>query len=97
MEYKIASKTSEFPLYVTGEFKLISINVTEVGKSFEESNALNFITACLHAKSNGFNAESDMLIHRYLVVTAACVHTSDLEGCRAQFIPPFVLDGLLTI
>jgi hypothetical protein len=98
MEYKVAAcKTDEFPMHVTGESKLISTNVREASKSFEDSNVLNVITACLHAKSKGFNAESDTLIHRYFVVTLARVHTSDLEGCRAQFIPPFVLDGLLKI
>jgi len=98
MEYKVvACKTDEFLLYVTGEFKLTSTNVREAGKSFEELNVLNFITACLHAKSKGFNAESDTLVHRYLAVTVARVHTSDLEGCRTQFIPPFVLDGVLTM
>jgi len=52
MEFKVvASKTDGFPVYVTGEFKLISTNVREEGKSFEESNVLNYITACLHAKS----------------------------------------------
>jgi hypothetical protein len=66
--------------------------VREAGKCFEESKVLNLTTLCLHAKSKGFNAASDTLIHRYLLVTVARVHTSDLEGCRAQFIPPFVFD-----
>jgi hypothetical protein len=51
MEYKVAAcKTDVFLLYVTGEFKLTSTNVREAGKSFEELNVLNFITASLHVK-----------------------------------------------
>jgi hypothetical protein len=41
MEYKVgACKTDEFPMFVTGEFKLISTRVREAGKIFEESNSL---------------------------------------------------------
>jgi len=36
MEYKVvACKTDEFPMYVTGEFKLISTNIREAAKALK--------------------------------------------------------------
>jgi hypothetical protein len=51
IEYKVvACKTDEFPMYVTGELKLISTNVREAGKSFEESNVLQLHVYMLKLK-----------------------------------------------